>query len=321
MTDAPITDPVRGILAMVAACTIWGLSPLYYKLLDHIAPIEVLAHRTLWSLVFFAGVLMLQGRLGQVRRALAGRAQVLTIAFAALMISTNWFLFILSIQIGRATEASLGYYIFPLVAVVIGMLAFGEKLGRAQAVAVGLAVMAVCLLTYGLGVAPWISLVLATTFGLYGLVKKRLDVGPVVSVTAEVLLLVPIAGIVLALFHGQGGGVYGADLSDSLLLMLSGPLTASPLILFSYATKRVAMATVGLVQYLNPTLQFICAVAIFGEPFTGWHAAAFALIWTALAIYSLATLGAERSARRARINSEAEPVTLTKPRSDGSAKP
>ncbi|WP_296765074.1 EamA family transporter RarD [Sediminimonas sp.] len=295
----------KGVAAMVAACTIWGLSPLFYKMLEHIAPIEILAHRTLWSLAFFAGVLLLQRRLGALGRALGGFRAAVIIGFAALMISTNWFIFIMSIQIGKATEASMGYYLFPLVAVVIGMVAFGEKLGRAQAVAVALAALAVALLTWGLGVAPWIALVLSISFGMYGLVKKYISVGPVVSVTAEVLLLSPIALLVLWIFHtgGDGSGAFGASVSDSALLAFSGPLTGTPLILFSYATRRVRMATVGLVQYLNPTLQFFCAVMVFGEPFGPWHATAFALIWTALAIYSVTAVRAERAARRARAKS------------------
>ena len=302
-----MNDAAKGVTAMVAACTIWGLSPLYYKMLAHIPPIEILAHRTLWSMLFFAGVLLLQSRLGELRRALGGVRAAVIIGFAALMISTNWYIFIMSIQIGKATEASMGYYLFPLVAVVIGMVAFGEKLGRAQAVAVALAALAVALLTYGLGVAPWIALILSISFGMYGLVKKYISVGPVVSVTGEVLLLSPIALLVLWIVHtgGDGGGAFGASVSDSALLAFSGPLTGTPLILFSYATRRVRMATVGLVQYLNPTLQFFCAVIVFGEPFGGWHTAAFALIWTALAIYSFTALRAERAARRARVSSSA----------------
>ena len=298
-------EAAKGVTAMVAACTIWGLSPLFYKLLAHIPPIEILAHRTLWSLVFFAGVLGVQRRLGEMGRALGGVRAVVIIGFAALMISTNWFIFIMSIQIGRATEASMGYYLFPLVAVVIGMVAFGERLGRAQAVAVGLAALAVALLTWGLGVAPWIALVLSISFGLYGLVKKNISAGPVVSVTAEVLLLSPIALAVLWVMHAGAGGAFGAGVGDSVLLMVSGVLTGTPLILFAYATRRVRMATVGLVQYLNPTLQFFCAVAVFGEPFGRWHAGAFAMIWLALAIYSTVALRAERAARRARASSAA----------------
>ncbi len=292
-------EATKGIVAMVATCTVWGLSGIYYKLLAHVPPIEILAHRTLWSCAFFALVLLVQGRISMLGRALAGRRSVLSIALAALMISTNWFVFITSIQIGKAMEASLGYYIFPLVAVLLGAIAFRERLGRAQLFAVGLALCAVVTLTLGLGVPPWIALVLASSFGLYGLVKKGLSVGPVVSVTAEVLLLSPIALTVLWYFHSSGNGAFAANWRDSLLLAFSGILTGTPLIMFSYATKRVTLATVGLVQYLNPTLQFLVATLIFLEPFSFWHAVAFAMIWTALAIYTTASLRQDRAARKA----------------------
>lgn len=302
-----MSDPRRGIIAMIAACTVWGLSPLYYKLIAHVPPLEVLSHRTLWSLAFFGVVLMVQGRLREVPVLLATRRGFLMVAFAGLMISTNWFLFILSIQIGHATEASLGYYIFPLVAVMLGVIAFGEKLSKIKWLSVGLAVIAVTVLTVGLGVLPFIALALAFTFGLYGLLKKRMGAGPVVSVTAEVLVLAPLAivwlvGVYLAGWSGisgREGAVFGNDLSDSLILMLSGPLTAGPLILFSYASRRITMATLGLVQYLNPTLQFMCATLVFREAFTLWHAIAFGLIWTALALYSVESLRQDRAERRA----------------------
>ncbi|MCD1624408.1 EamA family transporter RarD [Seohaeicola saemankumensis] len=316
-----MTEAGKGVAALVAACTVWGLSGLYYKLLAHIPPIEILAHRTLWSLVFFTLVLLAQGRLGQLRLALGSRRAAAMIGFAALMISVNWFVFILSIQIGKATEASLGYYLFPLVAVGIGRVIFGERLSRMQGVAVALAACAVILLTIGLGVAPWIAVILSLSFGLYSLVKKRLSTGPMVSVTAEVLLLAPVALGVLGVAHHNGGGAFGADLADSLLLMFAGILTAGPLMLFSYASKRVRMGTVGLVQYINPTLQFVVAVAVFAEPFTGWQVASFVLIWIALALYSASSVSLERVARRARASSSTVSTTVMKPASDGSAKP
>ena len=297
----------KSLLAMVLACLVWGLSPLFYKLLVHVPPGEVLAHRTLWSLVFFAGVLLVQGRLREVGRVLGSLRGVGIVLFASLMIAVNWFLFIYSVQVGRVMEASLGYYIFPLVAVLIGTVAFQERLGGVQWAAVGLAALAVGILTWGLGVAPWIALILAGTFGLYGLVKKRLAAGPVVSVTAEVLLLLPVALIWLWGLHsgswseGRPGALFAGDWATSLLLITAGPMTAGPLILFSYASRRAAMSTIGLVQYLNPTLQFGCAVLIFAEPMTMWHGIAFPLIWLALGLYSGAALAGERRSRRAAI--------------------
>lgn len=296
-----------GVIAMIAACVIWGLSPLYYKMLAHVPPLEVLAHRTLWSLFTFAIFLGLQGRLRMLGAALGTpRAAGLTTA-AAVAISCNWFLFIMSVQTGRTTEASLGYYIFPLVAVLLGVAAFGERLAKLQWAAVALAAAAVVVMTLGEGVAPWISLMIAFTFGIYGLVKKGLSVGPVVSVTAEVTVLAPLAIGWLAWTHRAGGGAFAADWGTTALLMVSGPLTAAPLMLFSRAATRVRYATVGLIQYLNPTLQFFCAVIIFAEPFTEVHAAVFGLIWAALALYSVSAFASDRARRRRPITSVAEP--------------
>jgi len=254
-----------------------------------VPPLEVLSYRTLWSLVFFAAVLALQGRIVLLPRALRG-GRLPVIAFAGVMIATNWFGFIFGIQAGRAVEASLGYYIFPLAAVLLGRLIFSEPLSVAQWLAVGLAALAVGTLTAGLGAAPWLSLLLAGTFAAYGVVKKGLDIAPMVSVTAEVLLLAPLA-LWFALWQGPGG----LDLPTHLLLAASGPLTATPLILFSYAARRARYATIGLIQYLNPTLQFLVATLVFLEPFTGWHLVAFALIWSALAVYSAAGLRPRRA--------------------------
>lgn len=282
-----MTDNLRGILAMILACVIWGLSPLFYALIKHVPPLEVLGWRTLWSLVFFSVVLLVQRRLRELPRALAQPRQVVIIAVASVLIAANWFLFIFSIQAGRAVESSLGYYIFPLVAVILGRIFFAEALSRAQWVAVALAGVAVAVLTFGLGVAPWISLLLAGTFGAYGVIKKQLQLGPVVSVAAEVLVLMPVA---LAWLVVQG---HWWDWTTMAILALSGPMTGGPLMLFSYAAKRARLSTVGLVQYLNPTLQFLVATQIFREPFTMWHAMAFPIIWGALAIYSLSALRAK----------------------------
>ncbi|KAF0674829.1 EamA family transporter RarD [Profundibacterium mesophilum] len=299
--DAP-NAALRGLVAMIVCCTIWGLSPLYYKLLAEVPPLKVLAHRTLWSLVFFAGVIALQGRLGELRAVVRPGRGLLLILAAAVMISTNWFLFIFSVQAGRGLEASMGYYIFPLVAVLFGVTLFSERLSRAGWAAIVLAALGVAQLAFGLGAAPWISLGLAGSFGLYGVLKKMITAGPVLSVTAEVLLLAPLAlGYLLVTGMMPGGGsAFGTDPVQTLLLLAAGPITGAPLILFSYASRRLRLASVGLLQYLNPTLQFIVAVAIFGELFTPWHGIAFAMIWTALALYSGELFLADRRARRAR---------------------
>ena len=286
----------QGILAILAACVIWGLSPLYYNLLTMVPPLELLAQRTLWSFLFFALVLGLQGRFSALIHALGNRGHVITLFAAACAIAVNWYFFIYSVQINRVSEASLGYFIFPLVAVVFGLIVFKEKLSALQWVAVALAVFAVLILTYGLAVAPWLALVLSLSFGTYSVLKKRLDLSPVISVTLEVMLLLPLTVPYLLI---QNWPIQ--DSTDSwqiwFLLMGSGPLTATPLILFSYATRRISMSTVGIMQYINPSIQFLVALLIFAEPMTDWHFGAFSTIWVAVVIYSWSGFSARNAAK------------------------
>jgi chloramphenicol-sensitive protein RarD len=289
-----MTEAGKGVLAIAGAATIWGLSGIYDKALSAVPPLEVLSHRTLWSVVFFLAVLAVQGRLDEAV-ALLGRPRAWAPRVAsAIMIALNWLLFIAAVQQGRALEASLGYYIFPLLAVSLGFLVLGERFTPVQSLAIGLAAVAVVVLTVGTGVAPWTALAIAGTFAAYGLIKNRVRMGPVVSVFVETLLLAPLALVWLWGMHtgawtdigGRSGGMFGRDWGTSAMLALSGPLTGGPLMLFAYAARRIPYATLGLVQYLNPTLQFAVAVVLFGEPFTVWHAVAFGLIWTGLALYS-----------------------------------
>lgn len=296
-----MSDTFKGILAMAGASAIWGLSGLYYKLLAHVPAMEVLAHRSIWSLIFFGALLVLTGRFAEILGFLKDRKTLSLLAISAVMISLNWFAFIYSIQVGWAVESSLGYYIFPLVAVALGFLVFGERFRAVQGIAITLATLAVLILSFGLGVTPWISLFLATTFGIYGLVKRQVKAGGVMSVFIEVLLLFPLAAIWLWGVHTQGwqaGGYFGGTLSDTLLLAFSGILTGVPLFLFSYASKRLPYATIGLIQYLNPTLQFLVAVLVFGEAFTKWHAIAFPMIWVGLAFYTIEAWRYEKSLRK-----------------------
>jgi chloramphenicol-sensitive protein RarD len=305
-----MTDSTKGILAALMAYTIWGLGPVFWKAIAHVPPLEVLSHRTFWSLVLFGCYLMWQGRLGELFEALRPGRHLVTIILAAAAVSINWFLYIYAVQIDRVVEASMGYYIMPLVIVGLGYFVLNERLSRLQWAAIGLAVAAVLILTIGLGVAPWISLALAFSFAGYGLIKKRLDLGPVLSVTAEVAIIAPIGLVWLVGVHLAGwqditaraGGFFGTSIYDSVMLILSAGFTAVPLILFAYASRRVAFSTVGILQYINPSLQFLCAVPLFGETLTAYHLIAFALIWTGLAFYSFGAYRRADALRKATIS-------------------
>lgn len=299
-------ETLGGLLALVAACAVWGAGPLFFRLLNHVPPVELFAHRVIWSLLFFLALAVARGRLGAALRLLA-RPTLARVLLAALALGFNWFVYLLAVQWGEVRQSSLGYYIYPLLSVALGVLFVGERMDRAQAAAVALAAAAVSLLALGAGAVPWIGLALAFSFAAYGFLKRTLVAGALASVTAETILLAPLALLWLAALHGGlvgGGGVgpgarFGAEAGTTVLLLLAGPVTAVPLVLFTYAARRLSMAAMGLGQYLSPTLQFVVAVVILGEPFGAVEATAFALIWTALALYSVAAARAGTAARRA----------------------
>ena len=303
---------------MAAASTIWGLSPLFYKPLEHVPPGEVMSHRVVWSFVIFASVLAAQGRFRLVFSSLAGSLKKFGLAaLAALMIATNWFFWIYAVLTERTTDASLGYFIFPLVAVVVGAAVFGEQFTPTQKAAVAIAAAGVLVLTFGLGTAPWISIILATSIAVYGYLKKNTSESPIDSVANEVLIIAPFAlgwliGVHFFDFAGISrltGGFFGARMFETLMFAFSGVITASPLILMAYASQRILYTEVGLVQYLNPTFQFLAAILVFGEPFTVWHGIAFPAIWVALLLFSASTLGYARFFRKPSINADTESTT------------
>ena len=289
-----MTEHLKGAIALITACTIWGLSAIYYKQLSETPPIEVLCHRTLWSVVAFTLFLRLQNRLEELKIIFRNRKLVQTLFWAAAMISMNWFFFIWSVHNDRATEASFGYYIFPLVAVVFGLFFFNERLSLMKWVSVVLATVAVLILAISQNILPFIALVLSISFGIYGMLKKQISLGPVLSVTSEVILLLPVALILLLFWHLDGSGSFGTNITTTSLLIFSGPMTAVPLMLFSYAARRVQMTSLGIIQYLNPSRQFFVAIFIFLEPFGLWQSVAFGLIWLALFIYSFASISTKQ---------------------------
>ncbi len=312
-----ISERAKGVCAMTLAGTIWGLSPIPYKYIIHIPSLEVTAHRVFWSFVIFTGLLVMQGRLGLLASLLYSRKQIGIGMLAAGMVSINWLVFILAVQIGKTAEASLGYFLFPFFAVFMAWILLGERFSRLQWVAVAIAALSVALLTFGLGVTPWIAVVLATTFSVYGICKVRMAAGPTVSVALEVSLVMPFAlawiigteylgwtGIV-----GRAGGYFGQNFVDTSILIFSGAITAGPLILMSYAAKRLRYSDGGLILYINPTLQFLVAVLVFKEGVTIWHAVAFPMIWVALCIYTVDSFRRPRISRSSSINATTESFT------------
>ncbi|HVJ02781.1 MAG TPA: EamA family transporter RarD [Sphingomonas sp.] len=293
---ATASSDTTGLISGAAAYALWGVLPLYIHLLQRVPALQVLAHRVLWSLLLLGLVILALRRLGPIVRAARGRTLLLLVASASL-IAINWLVYIWAVQNHHVLEASLGYFINPLVNVALGMAVLGERLRRLQGVAIAVAAAGVAVLAISGGGALWISLALALSFGLYGLVRKVAAIDALGGLAVETLLLAP-ASLALLLQAGQAGqGAFGESTGLDLLLMLAGPVTTAPLLLFAAAARRLPLATLGLLQYIAPTLQFAQAVLYFGEPVGLVHVVTFALIWTGCALYALDGL---RTARRVR---------------------
>lgn len=274
-----------GLAWALVAYGLWGLFPIYWKQLSSVPAMEVLAHRIVWSVVFTLGVLVLRRRLGEVVRTVRDRALLKTLLISTLLIATNWGLFIWAVSENRVTEASLGYYINPLLNVVLARVFLGERLSGLQLAAVCLAACAVLYLTIVQGSLPWVSLVLAVTFSLYGLVRKRAPVGPLIGLTVETGLALPVAIVYLLLLDPPFSSLGSAPLGIRALLVGAGIATALPLLAFAAAAHRLRYTTLGMVQYLAPSVQLACAVLLYGEPFRQEQFVSFALIWIAVALY------------------------------------
>ena len=278
-----VTRLRSGLAAGVAAYLMWGLFPLYFPLLDEAAPVEILAHRIVWSLAFLLIVLAAMRAYGFVRD--LDRRQVGLLALAAVLVTINWGMFIYAVNSDRVVETSLGYFINPLVTVTLALVFLHEQLRPAQRLAVAIAAVAVLVLTLDYGHLPWISLTLAFSFGTYGLVKKQADVDGTQSLTVETTLLFLPAAAFLVWLGATGDGTFTSEgPGHATLLVVSGVLTAIPLILFGAATVRIPLATVGLLQYITPTMHFTIGVLVYGEEMPVTRLAGFALVWVALVL-------------------------------------
>jgi chloramphenicol-sensitive protein RarD len=288
-TSAAAVAPRRGggLAATIGAFAIWGLFPLYLRALAVVPPLEVVAHRVGWACVFVFGWMALRGELAAVGAVLARRGLVLRLVATAVLITVNWLVYVWAVANDRVVETSLGYFINPLVNVVLGVALLSEKLNRAQWTAVLLAAAGVVYLTLTAGHPPWIALTLAFSFGLYGFIRKTAQVESLPGLAVETALLAPAAIGYLAWASTHGAVAMGHDgpVIDALLVA-SGAVTAIPLFLFAYGARRLPYSTVGIIQYLAPTLQLIAALVVFGEPFGRDRLIGFACIWIGLVVYA-----------------------------------
>jgi chloramphenicol-sensitive protein RarD len=274
------------------AYSTWGLLPIYWKLFGTTPAVEVLSHRMIWSAVFLSGILLVQRRLGDLLAMLQSPRQVLVLLLTASLLSFNWELYIYGVNSDRVVEASLGYYINPLVTVLLGFVFLKERLYRGQQVAVALAVVGVGYFIWRLGTVPWIALALAISFAFYGLLRKVVPVAPLVGLAVETLLITPITLLFVVWLGVTGQGHFGESLPMTLLFIGAGVATSMPLLWFNNAAKRLKLATLGFFQYLAPSLSLLLGVFVYGEPFTPVHAVTFGCIWTALLLYSVTALRA-----------------------------
>jgi len=277
----------RGFFLALAAYLLWGMLPFYMKAVAHLPLIEVIAHRILWSVPVAAAVLLWTKRTADFKVAIRTPHMLGMAALTAVLISVNWGIYVWAIAVDRTVETALGYYINPLVNVMVGALLLGEKLDRWQIVAVALATVAVTILTVSGGKLPWVSLALAFSFAAYGYFRKTLPIGPSQGFLLEVVLLsiLALAYIVWLTARGEGHFLSG-DMTDTWLLIGCGPVTAVPLLLFAFGARLLKFSTIGIMQYIAPTMVFLIAVFAFKEPFGQTQAVAFALIWAALALYT-----------------------------------
>ena len=299
MTHPPLDR--KGLAITVGTFLIWGVVPLYWHLLKAVPSFHIIAHRIVWSAVLVLGWLLLKNGLGWWRQIRAQPRAVPLLGVSSLLIAFNWGLYIWAVNAGHVVETSLGYFINPLVNVVLGVLVLHERLRRLQWIAVGCAALGVAWLTVSAGSPPWIALGLAASFGLYGLVRKLVAVDPVAGLGLESLyLFLPALAYVLWAEAGHGGGFSGAwGLGTDLLLVFGGVVTAVPLVGFAYGVRRIPLSVVGLLQYIAPTLQLLLGVWFFHEPFDTARALGFGAIWLGLALY--AGEGLWRSRHRPRV--------------------
>jgi chloramphenicol-sensitive protein RarD len=297
MAENPLnTDSPRGLAFAIASYLLWGFLPVYMKALAHIPPPEVIAHRVIWSVPIAAAVLIWLGRTADLRSALRSPRMLAMGCMTAALISVNWGIYVWAIGAGHALDAALGYYINPLFSVFLGAVLLGERLNRAQMAAIALAALAVAVLTWDAGRLPLVALGLTVTWGVYAYLKKSLPLGPNQGFMLEVLILLPLALAYLGWLTLSGQSKFLAGVPfDTAMLLGCGVVTAVPLMLYANGAKLLRLSTIGILQYIAPTMIFLTAVFVFGEPFGTARMIAFPMIWAALVIYTGALIQKSRA--------------------------
>lgn len=289
----------RGALAAFSAYFFWGIVPLYWKLLGDVSAVELIAHRLLWSLVFLLLVQVIRRRLDLLKAALVDRSARGPHLWSGFLLTANWLIYIWGIQQGHVIECSLGYFLVPLLNAALGRVVLKERLRLWQVIALALATLGVAVLVIQVGRVPWIALGLAASFGFYGLIRKQATLGPMTGLALETLFMTPLALGYLVWATWSGPGALGrVDTSTTLLVLSTGVVTTIPLLLFAYGARRLRFTTLGLLQYVAPTAQFLLGWLVYHEPFTADRAAAFALIWLGLVCYTVDAWRQATSVRR-----------------------
>jgi chloramphenicol-sensitive protein RarD len=280
-------DATRGALAAATGFLIWGLVPIYWKQLVGINPLELITHRITWSLVFLLGVVAWQRNFPELRAAFTNRRLVGLNLLSSALLAVNWTVYVWAVNSGHVIESSLGYFLVPLVNVALGSLVLHERLRPLQWTAIGFAALGVSFLLFRVGHVPWIALSLAGTWASYGLLKKKSTLGAITGLTVETLMLFPLAAGLLLWWHHTGEGALGrVSASQHVLVLIVGVVTAIPLLLFAFGAQRIRLTTLGLLQYLAPSVQFLLGYFLYREPFDAARLQAYGLIWCGLALYS-----------------------------------
>lgn len=293
-------DEIRsGLLAALAAYGLWGLLPIFFKLLHHVGPFELVAQRVIWSLVLILILLAARRAIGPLWAALSTPRLLLPLTASSLFIAINWTTYIWAVNDDHVIAASLGYFLNPLVNVALGVLVLKERLRRGQTLAIGVAAIGVAIMAAAALTTLWISIMLALSFAFYGLVRKLTPVAPMAGLGAETLILTPVALAYLGWLSGHGGLAFSQDNFTTVMLVVSGAMTTVPLVLFAVAAHRLPMATLGLLQFVAPLLQFLCGVLLFGETLSHGQMVSFALIWLGLILFASDSMAAARRNRPA----------------------